>query len=244
MALISSDGTFAVRRTVSTSRLRLLRCSCSVGKHQNLERTNSPCRSNCRLVGLGQFMDPHVLIEPPADRVPRSTAHHSLAQCHRFAHRRVGTGSLRPSVSGAPVRRPVVLSYGPPATSWTVTTGVADEVLRHQSQRRRPTRPDRERDQDVRPPDLRRVDSTTLQRYGAMMPDARRTTIYFDHHLYRALRLKAVEVERSVSDLVNEAVRLRLAEDAEDLAAFDDRADEPNLKFEEVLKDLRRSGKI
>ena len=77
-----------------------------------------------------------------------------------------------------------------------------------------------------------------------MMPDARRTTIYFDHHLYRALRLKAVEVERSVSDLVNEAVRLRLAEDAEDLAAFDDRADEPNLKFEEVLKDLKRSGKI
>ena len=69
------------------------------------------------------------------------------------------------------------------------------------------------------------------------MPDSKRTTVYFDHHLYRALRLKAAEIDRSVSDLVNEAVRLRLAEDAEDLAAFDDRADEPGLRFEAVLKD-------
>lgn len=74
--------------------------------------------------------------------------------------------------------------------------------------------------------------------------DVRRTTIYFEPHLHRALRLKAAEIDRSVSDLVNEAVRLRLAEDAEDLAAFEDRADEPDLKFEEVLKDLKRSGKI
>ena len=76
------------------------------------------------------------------------------------------------------------------------------------------------------------------------MPDSKRTTVYFEPHLYRALRLKAAEIDRSVSDLVNEAVRLRLAEDAEDLAAFDNRVDEPNLKFEEVLKDLKRSGKI
>ena len=74
--------------------------------------------------------------------------------------------------------------------------------------------------------------------------DVRRTTIYFEPHLHRALRLKAAEIDRSVSDLVNEAVRLRLAEDSEDLAAFEDRADEPDLKFEEVLKDLKRSGKI
>lgn len=76
------------------------------------------------------------------------------------------------------------------------------------------------------------------------MADSRRTTIYFDHLLYRSLRLKAADIERSVSDLVNEAVRLQLAEDAEDLAAFDERADEPTLKFEEVVKDLKRSGKI
>ena len=77
-----------------------------------------------------------------------------------------------------------------------------------------------------------------------MTSRSKRTTIYFEPHLHRALRLKAAEIDRSVSDLVNEAVRLRLAEDAEDLAAFEDRADEPDLKFEEVLKDLKLSGKI
>jgi hypothetical protein len=72
----------------------------------------------------------------------------------------------------------------------------------------------------------------------------KRATVYFDAELHRALRLKAVETERSVSELVNEAVKLTLAEDAEDLAAFEDRAAEPNLPFEDVVKDLRRRGKI
>ena len=72
----------------------------------------------------------------------------------------------------------------------------------------------------------------------------KRATVYFDPDTHRALRLKAVETDRSVSDLVNEAVRLALAEDAEDLAAFDKRASEPALPFEDVLKDLRRRGKI
>lgn len=72
----------------------------------------------------------------------------------------------------------------------------------------------------------------------------KRVTIYFDPELHRALRLKAAEVERSVSDLVNEAVRLALAEDAEDLAAFEERDHEPSLPFEEVVRDLRRRGKL
>ena len=72
----------------------------------------------------------------------------------------------------------------------------------------------------------------------------KRATVYFDPDIHRALRLKAAEVERSVSDLVNEAVQLALAEDAEDLAAFEERAHEPNLAFEEVVKDLKRRGKI
>jgi hypothetical protein len=66
----------------------------------------------------------------------------------------------------------------------------------------------------------------------------------FDHYLYRALRLKAAEIDRTISDLVNEAVRLRLAEDAEDLASFDERATEPSLRFEDALKDLKSRGKI
>lgn len=76
------------------------------------------------------------------------------------------------------------------------------------------------------------------------MPPQKRATIYFDPELHRALRLKAVETNRSISDLVDEAVRVALAEDAEDLAAFEERALEPNLSFEEVVKDLSRRGKI
>ncbi len=77
-----------------------------------------------------------------------------------------------------------------------------------------------------------------------MKTSQKRATIYFDPDLHRALRLKAAETEQSVSELVNEAVKLSLAEDAEDLAAFEARASEPNLPFEEVLKDLRQRGKI
>ena len=77
------------------------------------------------------------------------------------------------------------------------------------------------------------------------MGDAqKRATVYFDPRLHRALRLKAAETDRSVSDLVNEAVKLSLAEDAEDLATFDERQDEPNLVFEDVVKDLKKRGKI
>ena len=62
-----------------------------------------------------------------------------------------------------------------------------------------------------------------------MPTDAKRSTVYFDPAIHRALRLKAAETDRSISDLVNDAVRGALAEDAEDPAAFDERADEPNL---------------
>lgn len=77
-----------------------------------------------------------------------------------------------------------------------------------------------------------------------MANGTKRATVYFDQDLHRALRLKAAEVDRSVSDLVNEAVKLTLAEDAEDLAAFELRAKEPDLPFESVVQDLRRRGKI
>jgi hypothetical protein len=77
-----------------------------------------------------------------------------------------------------------------------------------------------------------------------MKPSPKRATIYFDPELHRALRLKAAETDRSISELVNAAVKLSLAEDAEDLAAFGERALEPDLPFEEVLKDLQQRGKI
>jgi hypothetical protein len=76
------------------------------------------------------------------------------------------------------------------------------------------------------------------------MATAKRATVYFDPSLHKALRVKAAATDRSLSDLVNLAVRASLAEDADDLAAFERRAQEPNLAFEEVLKDLRRRGKL
>ena len=72
----------------------------------------------------------------------------------------------------------------------------------------------------------------------------KRATVYFDPDLHRALRLKAAETDRSVSDLVNEAVKTSLAEDADDLAAFDLREPEPSYAFEDVVKDLRKRGKL
>ena len=77
-----------------------------------------------------------------------------------------------------------------------------------------------------------------------LMDNTKRATVYFDPNLHKALRLKAAQTERSLSDLVNSAVRRSLAEDAEDLAAFDERADEPSLDFEAVVKNLKRRGKL
>jgi plasmid stability protein len=76
------------------------------------------------------------------------------------------------------------------------------------------------------------------------MSTTRRATVYLDADLHRALRVKAAETDKSISDLVNAAVRLNLAEDAEDLAAYRTRAKEPNLDLEKVLRDLRRRGKL
>ena len=70
----------------------------------------------------------------------------------------------------------------------------------------------------------------------------RRSTVYLEPDLHRVLKLKAVETDRSVSDLVNEAVRVSLQEDAEDLAAFADRVREPSISFEAAVRDLRKRG--
>ena len=77
-----------------------------------------------------------------------------------------------------------------------------------------------------------------------MKPYPKRTTISFDPDLHRALRVKAAGTDQTISELVNEAVKLSLTEDAEDLTAFETRQHEPDLDFEEVLKDLKQRGKI
>jgi hypothetical protein len=71
-----------------------------------------------------------------------------------------------------------------------------------------------------------------------------RATIYFEPEIHKAIRLKAADTHRTLSDIVNEAVRAALREDQEDLAAFEDRVAEPIISYEALLKDLKANGKI
>ena len=72
----------------------------------------------------------------------------------------------------------------------------------------------------------------------------KRATVYFDPTLHRALQHKALETSRSLSDLVNDAIQNALAEDAEDLAAFAERVNEPLVSYEAVLKELKANGRL
>ncbi|MBM4118912.1 CopG family transcriptional regulator [bacterium] len=73
---------------------------------------------------------------------------------------------------------------------------------------------------------------------------AKRSTVYLEPEVHRVLRLKAAETDRTISELVNEALKQSLAEDAEDLAAFDERARERSVSFEKAVRDMRRRGKL
>jgi len=77
-----------------------------------------------------------------------------------------------------------------------------------------------------------------------MSEPAKRSTIYLDPELHRALRLKALNTGRSMTDLVNEAIRMAFREDQDDLSAFDVRVKEPEMTYEALLKDLKAHGKI
>ena len=77
-----------------------------------------------------------------------------------------------------------------------------------------------------------------------MATQAKRATIYFDPELHKALKLKAVETSRSITDLVNEAVRGALSEDAEDIIAFDERKSDPLISYEQMIKRLKKNGAI
>jgi hypothetical protein len=91
-------------------------------------------------------------------------------------------------------------------------------------------------------------DVLTSRRSGSnffrMSQSAKRATVYFEEEVHRALRMKAAATDRSLSDMVNEAVKLTLAEDAEDLEAFEKRKDEPSARFEEFVKGLKARGAI
>lgn len=76
------------------------------------------------------------------------------------------------------------------------------------------------------------------------MDAQKRATVYFEAEVHRALRLRAAASDRSISEMVNDAVKSALAEDAEDLAAFARRKAEKRLSFETFVRALRRRGRI
>ena len=72
----------------------------------------------------------------------------------------------------------------------------------------------------------------------------KRVTVYFDPEIHRALKIKAATTSQSISEIIDAAIRLELYEDEEDLRAFEERKNEPSMAFEDVLKELKRNGKI
>jgi hypothetical protein len=77
-----------------------------------------------------------------------------------------------------------------------------------------------------------------------IMPETKRATIYFDPILHRALRMKAAETDISISEIVNRAVRESLDEDAEDLAIFEERKNEPTRPYKDFVREMKRRGKL
>ena len=72
----------------------------------------------------------------------------------------------------------------------------------------------------------------------------KRATVYFEPELHKAVRLKAVHTNQSISDIVNDSIRATLSEDEEDLAAIEERSSEPTVSYEEFLAKLKADGKI
>ena len=70
------------------------------------------------------------------------------------------------------------------------------------------------------------------------------STFSLSRELHEALQVKAASTDQSVSDLVNSAIKLLLQEDERDLQAFEERADEPTISYEELLNDLNAHGKL
>lgn len=76
------------------------------------------------------------------------------------------------------------------------------------------------------------------------MDETKRATVYFDATIHQALRIRAAASNRSISEMVNDAVRLSLAEDADDFNDAELRQSEQSLSFESFVRELRSSGRL
>ncbi len=73
---------------------------------------------------------------------------------------------------------------------------------------------------------------------------SKRSTVYFEPDIHQALKMRAASSHLSISDLIHEGVRLLMHADQEDLAAVSERANEPEISYEDLLNDLKSHGKI
>ena len=76
------------------------------------------------------------------------------------------------------------------------------------------------------------------------MATPKRATVYFEADVHRALRLRAAANDRSMSDMINDAVKAALAEDVADLEAFEERRKERSTPFENFVKGMKRRGRL
>ncbi|BDD86876.1 hypothetical protein [Desulfofustis limnaeus] len=77
-----------------------------------------------------------------------------------------------------------------------------------------------------------------------MSTQAKRATIYFDPDIHKALKIKSLETSRSITDLVNQAVKEALSDDVEDILSFEERKNEPLISYDQMVKKLRKDGRI
>ncbi len=75
-----------------------------------------------------------------------------------------------------------------------------------------------------------------------MTTDVKRATIYMDPALHKALKLKSIETSKSISELVNQAIKESLSEDADDIAAYQDRIEEPLISHSDMVRRLKDDG--
>jgi len=73
---------------------------------------------------------------------------------------------------------------------------------------------------------------------------SKRSTVYFEPSIHNALKMRAASSDTSISELVDEAVKLLMKEDQEDLAAIRQRSNESEISYEELLNSLEADGKI
>ena len=86
------------------------------------------------------------------------------------------------------------------------------------------------------------MNNLTACRQSVKVATMSKATLYLDETVHKALRLKAAETRQSMSELVNEALKVSLLEDLEDLQDIKKRRTEKTVGFEAFLGQLKRDG--